>query len=84
MGLIDFKPFKRLYRQNRGDFWAALATLLGVLFFEVLAGLLIGVFISLGLLMARVVRPRVVELGRDRVSGAFRGTDDGDTETSTA
>jgi SulP family sulfate permease len=45
---------------------------LGVLVFEVLAGLLIGVFLSLALLMARVVRPRIVELGIDPESGAFR------------
>ena len=82
MGLIKVEPFKKLFRQNRGDFWAAIATLLGVLVFEVLAGLLIGVFVSLGLLMARVVRPRVVELGRDRASGAYRGVeDDEDVET---
>jgi sulfate permease, SulP family len=80
-GLVEFGPFRRLYRQNRGDFWAAIATFLGVLIFEVLAGLLIGVFVSLGLLMARVVRPRVVELGWDKTSSAFRGTDDERAET---
>jgi high affinity sulfate transporter 1 len=80
IGLVEFAPFKKLYRQNRGDFWAATATLLGVLIFEVLAGLLIGVFVSLGLLMARVVRPRVVELGWNETSGAFQGIDDGGAE----
>jgi len=74
-GLIEVEPFRRLARLNRSDFWAAIATLLGVLIFEVLAGLLIGIFVSLGLLMAKVVRPRVIELGLDPVSGTYVGLD---------
>jgi MFS superfamily sulfate permease-like transporter len=82
LGLVDFEPFKKLYRRNRGDFWAAIATLVGVLVFEVLAGLLIGVFLSVALLMARVVRPRIAELGLDKTTKAFRGIDeDPDVET---
>lgn len=79
-GLIELEPFRRLARLNRSDFWAAIATLLGVLVFEVLAGLLIGIFVSLGLLMAKVVRPRVVELGRDPDSGAYVGLEQSGTQ----
>lgn len=76
LGLVDFEPLTNLYRRNRGDFWAAIATLVGVLVFEVLAGLLIGVFLSVALLMTRVVRPRIAELGLDKSLGAFRGIDE--------
>ena len=76
LGLVEVQPFRLLFNQNRADFWAAIATLAGVLVFEVLAGLLIGVFVSLGMLMAKVVRPRVVELTLDPETGVYRSAED--------
>jgi anti-anti-sigma factor len=48
----------------RADFIAAVAAMLGVMIFGTLAGLFIGVLISLLLLLYRSSRPPVTELGR--------------------
>ena len=69
VGLIRFGPIAALRRRNQIDFSAAVATLLGVLVLDVLAGLMIGVVVSLVGLMRRAVRPRVVWLGRDPTTG---------------
>jgi high affinity sulfate transporter 1 len=71
LGLIRFGPIRVLYSRNRVDFWAATATLGGVLFFDVLAGLMIGVVVSLFGLMRRVVRPRITWLGLDPANRLF-------------
>jgi high affinity sulfate transporter 1 len=55
----------RLYgRAARPDFLAALAAMLGVLFFDTLPGLFIGIVTSLLLLLYRASRPHVAELGK--------------------
>ena len=54
----------------RPDFLAAVAALLGVLVFDTLPGLFIGIAVSLVLLLYRASRPRVAVLGR------VPGTDD--------
>lgn len=48
----------------RADFAAAVATMLGVLVFETLPGLFIGIAMSLVLLLYRASRPHVAVLGR--------------------
>jgi len=48
----------------RPDFLAAVAAMLGVLIFDTLPGLFLGIAISLALLLYRVSRPRVAVLGR--------------------
>ncbi len=79
--LIKFRPISALRSRNVVDFWAAVATLLGVLVLDVLAGLMIGVLVSLAGLMSRAVRPRIVWLGTDQDSGRLvdRDRDDADT-----
>ena len=74
--LIKFRPISALRSRNTVDFWAAVATLLGVLVLDVLAGLMIGVLVSLAGLMSRAVRPRIVWLRRDQDSGALVDRDD--------
>lgn len=49
----------------RPDFLGALATLLGVLLFDTLPGLLIGIAVSILLLLYRASRPHIAHLGRD-------------------
>lgn len=71
LGLIRLRPITRLRSRNTVDFWAATATLLGVLVLDVLAGLMIGVLVSLGGLMARAVRPRVTWLSWDEDEDRF-------------
>ena len=63
-GMMRVGEMKRLYRLRKGDFALAMVALLGVLFFEVLVGLLIAVIISLLALVARASEPKVSLLGR--------------------
>lgn len=74
--LIDVRALRELYRMRtrrlgaiyglaaRADFAAALAAMLGVLVFDTLPGLVIGVVLSLGLLLYRASRPHIAVLGR--------------------
>ena len=74
--LIDFPALRRLYRiwtsrlgaiygvAARVDFLAALAALFGVLLFDTMAGLFIGIAVSVLLLVYRASRPNVAVLGR--------------------
>jgi MFS superfamily sulfate permease-like transporter len=48
----------------RADFLAAIAAMLGVLIFDTLPGLVIGIAVSLLLLLYRASRPHVAHLGR--------------------
>ena len=55
----------RIYgRAARADFIAAVAAMVGVLVFDTLPGLVIGIVVSLLLLLYRASRPHVAELGR--------------------
>lgn len=74
--LINVRPIMALKSRNTVDFWAAVATLIGVLVFDVLAGLMIGVVVSLVGLMSRAVRPRIIWLARDPRSGLYRDRED--------
>jgi sulfate permease, SulP family len=79
--LVDVPALVRLYRFHtrgagrvyalaaRPDFVAAVAALLGVLVFDTLPGLFIGIGVSLLLLLYRASRPHVAVLGRDPGGG---------------
>jgi high affinity sulfate transporter 1 len=77
LGLIRFRPITSLRDKSRVDYAAALTTLAGVLLFDILAGLAVGVAVSIIGMMRRAVRPRCVRLGLDRFTGNFwaLGTD---------
>lgn len=77
IGLIRFRPLTRLRKRSQVDFLAALTTLAGVLLFDILVGLAVGVAVSIVGMMRRAVRPRVVELGLDPETGNYwaLGTD---------
>lgn len=80
--LVDFGALVALHRvwsarlgdaygaAARPDFLAAVAALLGVLVFDTLPGLFIGISVSVVLLLYRASRPRIAVLGR------VPGTDD--------
>ena len=80
--LVDVEALAALYRAYssrlgqiyglaaRADFIAAVAAMLGVLIFDTLPGLIIGVADSLLLLLYRVSRPHVAVLGEIPGSGA--------------
>ncbi len=74
--LVDFPALRDLWRvytrqlgfdygfASRPDFIAAVAAMLGVLVFDTLPGLFIGIGVALLLLLYRASRPYVAELGR--------------------
>jgi SulP family sulfate permease len=74
--LVDIAALRALYRAYtkrlgriygpaaRADFIAAVAAMLGVLIFDTLPGLFIGIAVSLLLLLYRVSRPNVAVLGQ--------------------
>jgi high affinity sulfate transporter 1 len=81
--LVDVGALRRLYRLAtlpgagrlalgaRPDFLAAMAALLGVLVFDTLPGLFIGIGVSLLLLLYRASRPHVARLGRVPGGGQY-------------
>ena len=56
--------FRRLFDVSRSEFWYSLITLLGVLFFGIMQGVLLGVAVSLLVLIRRVTRPGTAIIGR--------------------
>jgi anti-anti-sigma factor len=92
--LVDFASLRRLYRSSttrlariyghaaRTDFIAALAALLGVLVFDTLPGLFIGIAMSLLLLIYRSSRPHVAVLGRAPGSGQWTDTEHNPEDTT--
>jgi sulfate permease, SulP family len=85
--LVDIPALRRLYRvwtpqlagvygwSARADFLAALAALLGVLVFDTLPGLFIGIAVSLVLLLYRASRPHIARLAPGADAGAWLDLD---------
>lgn len=71
-GMIDLPEMKRLRRVKPFDFWIAVAALLGVLTFGVLAGIVIGAILSVGWLVYVSTRPAMPVLSRIRGTHIFR------------
>ena len=81
-GMIDIPEFRRLYRVTRFDFWIAVAAILGVLSAGVLAGVVIGIVLSLGWLIYVATQPSMPLLGREPRTQVFRDIDENpDDET---
>src|SRR3954470_8269882 len=64
-GMIDIGELRRLFRVTRFDFWVAVAAFAGVLSAGVLAGVVLGVALSLLWLVYVATRPGIPELGRE-------------------
>jgi SulP family sulfate permease len=71
-GMIDIAELRRLHRVARFDFWVAVAAIIGVLSAGVLAGVVIGVVLSLGWLVYVATRPPMPLLGREAGTQVFR------------
>jgi sulfate permease, SulP family len=71
-GMIDLAELRRLHRVTRFDFWIAGAAILAVLSAGVLAGVVIGVALSLGWLIYVATRPAIPVLGREPGTQVFR------------
>jgi sulfate permease, SulP family len=75
-GMIDVAELRRLYRVTRFDFWVAVAAIIGVLSVGVLAGVVVGVVLSLGWLVYVATRPPMPLLGRQAGTQVFRDLDE--------
>jgi SulP family sulfate permease len=71
-GMMDVAEMRRLLRVKRSDFWIAIAAILGVLTFGVLAGVVIGVALSVGWLVYVNATPAMPVLGREAGTHVFR------------
>ncbi|HEX6461299.1 MAG TPA: sulfate permease [Thermoleophilaceae bacterium] len=71
-GMIDIPELRRLFRVTRFDFWVAMAAIVGVLSAGVLAGVVIGVALSLIWLIYVATRPGIPLLGREPGTQVFR------------
>ena len=64
VGLLNREEMRRFYQLNRVDFFLGLIALLGVIMTDPATGLMLAVFLSLGMVLFRASRPRVSALGR--------------------
>jgi high affinity sulfate transporter 1 len=81
-GMMDVKEMRRLRHVARADFWIAIAAILGVLGAGVLAGVTIGIALSVVWLVYVSAAPYMPELGRQPGTQVFRSIDEyPDSET---
>jgi anti-anti-sigma factor len=81
-GMIDIPEFRRLHRVTRFDFWIAVAAVMGVLSAGVLAGVVIGIALSLAWLIYVATQPSMPILGREPGTQVFRDVEENpDDET---
>ena len=71
LGLITLREFKRYYAVNRPDWLFFMGAGLGILFFGIIQGILIGVVLSLLLLIWHSSRTSIRELELDPASGGY-------------
>ena len=76
MGMMDVPEMRRLARVQRFDFWIAIAAIVGTLVFGVLAGVMIGIGLSLLWLISVATRPPMPLLGREPGTQVFRELDE--------
>jgi SulP family sulfate permease len=72
MGMMNVAEMRRIYRVQRFDFWVAIAAIIGTLAFGVLAGVVIGIGLSLLWLIAVATQPQMPILGREPGTQVFR------------
>jgi len=76
MGMMNIPEMRRLAHVQRFDFWIAVAAIIGTLVFGVLAGVMIGIGLSLLWLVSVATRPRIPLLGRQAGTQVFRDLDE--------
>ncbi len=72
MGLIDLKTPFQLWKYSRADAVALVLTFAGVLVLGIESGILIGIGVTIAMLMWKMSRPHVAEVGRVGDSEHFR------------
>ena len=75
-GMIDLSELRRLRRVTPFDFWIAIAAIVGVLSVGVLAGVVVGVALSLGWLIYVATSPPLPVLGHQAGTQVFRELDE--------
>jgi high affinity sulfate transporter 1 len=76
MGMMDLPELRRLARVQRFDFWIAIAAIAATLLVGVLAGVMVGIGLSLLWLVSVATRPPMPLLGRDPATQVFRELDE--------
>jgi anti-anti-sigma factor len=76
MGMMDVPEMRRLARVARFDFWIAIAAIAATLLVGVLAGVLIGIGLSLIWLISVATRPPMPLMGREPGTQVFRDLDE--------
>ena len=76
MGMMNLPEMRRLARVQKFDFWIAVAAIVGTLIFGVLAGVIIGIGLSLIWLVGVATHPEMPSLGRERGTQVFREVDE--------
>jgi sulfate permease, SulP family len=76
MGMMDLPEMRRLARVQRFDFWVAVAAIAATLLVGVLAGVMVGVGLSLLWLISVATRPSIPLLGREPGTQVFRELDE--------
>ena len=79
-GMIDVAELRRLHLVARFDFWVAVAAIVGVLSAGVLAGVAIGVALSLAWLVYVATRPPMPLLAREPGTQVFREIEEHPTD----
>ena len=72
MGMMDLPEMRRLARVQRFDFWVAVSAVAGTLVFGVLAGVVIGIGLSLLWLVYVATHPALPVLAREAHTQVFR------------
>jgi high affinity sulfate transporter 1 len=72
MGMMNVPEMRRLARVQRFDFWIAVTAIVATLVFGVLAGVMIGIALSLLWLIAVTTRPNIALLGREPGTQVYR------------
>ena len=72
MGMMDVAGLRRLFRVQRFDFWIAIAALVSTLVVGVLAGVLVGIGLSLLWLVSVTTRPSLPLMAREEGTQVFR------------
>jgi sulfate permease, SulP family len=76
MGMMDLPEMRRLARVQRFDFWIAVAAIAATLLVGVLAGVMVGIGLSLLWLISVATRPPMPLLGREPGTQVFRELDE--------
>jgi sulfate permease, SulP family len=76
LGMMDVPEMRRLARVQRFDFWIAVAAIAATLLVGVLAGVMVGIGLSLLWLISVATRPPMPLLGREPGTQVFRELDE--------